>query len=200
MKLGEAIDRLRSRPHVPLFTAEVWDAELDRKLRAAEPEALFSGREVRDPHAAAAALAGLHLWNDAFDASHSLCQGISTATGSYWHGLCHRREGHRGDGLESNLRNSRYWFRQVGSHPTFPLVYESALRVLDSAGAGFRWATEAAGQLRAADRWDPNALIDWFAQADAQVLSPQSQALLEEIQWREIDTLIDWCGREALGE
>jgi hypothetical protein len=197
MTIRKAIDRLRERTHVPLFTVDVWDPQVDAALRDGSPDALFEGLTVSDPKMAACAVAGLHLWNDNFAASHNLCQGISTETGSYWHGLCHRREGHQGEGLASNLSNARYWFRRVGEHPAFDAVYRSALGVLDNAGTGFRWATEAAGMLRERRHWDPNALIDWFGQADAGTLSPQTQALLEEIQWREIDLLVDWCIQRA---
>ena len=198
MTFQDAVDRLRQRTQMPLFASAVWDAALDQALRSAEPEELFPGQTIRDPRMAAAAIAGLHLWNDNFPASHNLCQGISTPTGSYWHGLGHRREGHQGEGLASNLSNAKYWFRQTGDHPAYDAVYRSALTVLDNAGAGFRWATEAALALRSRRRWDPSAMVDWFAQADAGTLSAQSQAILEEIQWREIDILVDWCVQQAL--
>ncbi len=197
MEFGELLDRLRSREHVPLFVVQPWDEEVARSLRDADPEAFFGG-PVRDGKMAAAALAGLHLWNDDFSGSHNLCQGITTTTGSYWHGLCHRREGHQGEGLQSNLSNAKYWFNRVGDHPAYDAVYRSALTVLDNAGTGFRWSTEAADNLRARHRWDPAAMIDWFAQVEAGTLSPQSAALLEEIQWREIDLLVNWCVEQAL--
>lgn len=200
MRFQDAVNRLRERPHVPMFVSDVWDRHLDDRLRDASAESLFDGHRITDPRMAAAALAGLHLWNDNFAASHNLCQGIDTPTGSYWHGLCHRREGHQGQGLDANLSNARYWFRRVGTHPAFDIVYRSAVNVLENAGIGFRWATEAADQLGTLGQWDPMRIIDWFGQADSGILSPQSQAALEEIQWREIDLLVDWCWQQALGE
>ena len=198
MRVQEAIDRLRERPNGPLFATTAWDAALGERLREASPEELFAGLEVRDPRMAGCALAGLHLWNDDFGASHNLCQGIKTATGSYWHALCHRREGHAGEGVQSNLGNAKYWFRQAGDHPAFDPVYRSALSVLDTGGSGFRWITETADRLRANRRWDPFAMVDWVGQVDAGTLSPQSGAVLEEIQWRELDLLVDWCVQQAL--
>jgi hypothetical protein len=199
MTFQEALDRMRKRTPVPLFVAGVWDRDVDAALRETPPEALFGDRPVRDIQLAACAVAGLHLWNDSFTGCHNLCQGIPTSTGSYWHGIAHRREGHQGEGLAANLSNAKYWFRRTGDHPVHDAVYRSALTLLDSTGAGFRWATEAAGMLRQNRKWDPFALVDWFAQADAGTLSAQSQAILEEIQWREIDLLIDWCVQQALG-
>lgn len=53
--------------------------------------------------------AALWLYIDELDASHVISQSIETATGSYWHGIMHRREG--------DFSNSHYWFRRVGKHP-----------------------------------------------------------------------------------
>jgi len=50
------------------------------------------------------------------DRSHSISQDIGSAEGSFWHGIMHRREGDFG--------NSKYWFRQVGSHPVFDQLAE----------------------------------------------------------------------------
>jgi hypothetical protein len=198
MTIQDAIDRLRERMEMTLFAVDVWDPELDAVLKEASAEELFEGFAIRNPQMAACAIAGLHLWNDNFHASHNLCQGISTSTGSYWHGLCHRREGHQGEGLVSNLSNARYWFRRVGEHPAFDAVYRSALSTLDGAGTGFRWAGEAATQLRSRHHWDAEQLIDWVARADAHTLPAQAEALLSEIQWREIDLLVDWCFQQAV--
>jgi hypothetical protein len=200
MLYRDALTRLDERVQAPLFVGPVWDEALDRRLRDTEPGELFGDAEIRDPKMAVCVLAGLHLANDQFDAAHGLCQGVATTTGSYWHGLCHRREGHRGEGLAANLNNARYWFRRVGSHEAFPEVWECALRVLDASGTGFRWATASADALRGVERWDPFMVIDWFAEIDAGVLSQQTAAIVEEIQWRELRLLTDWCARRALGE
>jgi hypothetical protein len=53
--------------------------------------------------------AGLWLYVDDLDRSHRESQHLSDATGSYWHGIMHRREGDFG--------NSHYWFARVGDHP-----------------------------------------------------------------------------------
>jgi hypothetical protein len=199
MHIQEAIDRLRTRTHVPLFVPDrPWDADLDHRLRNASAEELFAGREVRDPQMAACAIAGLHLWNDNFTSSHKLCQGIPTPTGSYWHGIGHRREGHLGEGLQANLANAKYWFRRVDDHPAYDMVYRSAVNLLDGAAVGFSWAAEAGGLLRARHRWDPFVLVDWFAEAEAGTLAGPAAALLEEIQWREMALLVDWCLEQAL--
>ena len=198
MTVQQAIERLRERSPLPLFVVQVWDQDLAGRLRSASPEQLFGGQPARDRRAAAGVVAGLHLWNDDFTAAHMLAQGLHDATGSYWHSLCHRREGHRGEGLAANLGNARYWNRQTGAHPAHDPVYRAALSVLDSAGPGLSWAAEAADELRRRHRWDPDLIVGWFGEADAGALPAAAQELLQEIQWREIDLLVDWCLQRAL--
>ena len=53
--------------------------------------------------------AALCLYVDDLERSHTESQQLSDATGSYWHGIMHRREGDFG--------NSHYWFARVGAHP-----------------------------------------------------------------------------------
>ena len=53
--------------------------------------------------------AALWLYVDELDRSHVISQGIDDATGSFWHGIMHRREG--------DFSNSHYWFNRVGKHP-----------------------------------------------------------------------------------
>src|SRR5262249_40398230 len=72
-------------------------------LEALTDESLLAPHPVRDADMAAACRAGLWLYHDFIDESHSISQEIQTPTGSYWHGLMHRREPDYG--------NSKYWFR-----------------------------------------------------------------------------------------
>lgn len=200
MTFAELVDRLQSRGEMPLFAGEAWDAAITHDLRDATPASLFPHQRIADAPAAAGAIIGLRIWNDEFEAAHNLAQGLTDATGSYWHGICHRREGHRGSGLESNLGNARHWFRRVGQHPAYDDVYRTALNVLGEAGVGFRWATEARQQLEQRGEWDPAILADWVGEAERGVLSPATIELLEQLQWREIALLTDWCAKTALGE
>ena len=56
-------------------------------------------------------LSAVWLLDDHLDESHRISQSVSTSSGSYWHGIMHRREPDYG--------NSGYWFRRVGDHPIF---------------------------------------------------------------------------------
>jgi hypothetical protein len=53
--------------------------------------------------------AALWMYIDDLERSHTVSQSIPDATGSFWHGIMHRREGDFG--------NSHYWFNRVGTHP-----------------------------------------------------------------------------------
>src|SRR5687768_10504407 len=76
-----------------------------QQLRRLDAEAMFAPRRVRDRDMARACLAGLWLYHDFLDESHTLSQCIDTPSGSYWHAIMHRREG--------DFANSKYWFRRV---------------------------------------------------------------------------------------
>jgi hypothetical protein len=66
--------------------------EARARLGALRVEIAFAPQAVRDPDMAAACLAGLWLYHNFLDESHRLSQDLGTPTGSYWHGLMHRRE------------------------------------------------------------------------------------------------------------
>ncbi|MSR81492.1 MAG: hypothetical protein EXS58_00990 [Candidatus Latescibacteria bacterium] len=58
--------------------------------------------------------AALWLYVDELDRSHRLSQQLEDQTGSYWHGIMHRREG--------DFSNSHYWFNKVGQHPAMAVI------------------------------------------------------------------------------
>jgi len=58
--------------------------------------------------------AALWLYIDELDRSHRVSQGIEDQTGSFWHGIMHRREG--------DFSNSHYWFNKVEYHPAMDLI------------------------------------------------------------------------------
>jgi hypothetical protein len=74
-------------------------------------EQAFSDQRVADFDMARCCLAGIWLLHDFLDESHTISQGIPTTSGSFWHGIMHRREG--------DFSNAKYWFQRVGDHPVF---------------------------------------------------------------------------------
>jgi hypothetical protein len=147
-------------------------------------EQLFAPRTIQDADMARACLAGLWLYHDYLDESHRVSQEIETPTGSYWHGILHRREGDFG--------NAKYWFRRVGRHPVFEPLHAAAVE-LASAGATDR----AASFLRTQKSWDAFAFVD-LCQAS---LAPDAacHALCRQVQQREWELLFAYCFEQAVG-
>jgi hypothetical protein len=154
-------------------------------LQALQVETAFAPQPVRDRDMAAACLAGLWLYHNFLDESHGLSQDLGTPTGSYWHGLMHRRE--------PDFGNAAYWFRRVGRHPVF-----GPLRAAAAEAAAAREPEPAARFLVEQREWDPFAFLDLCEQAVAG--RSKSEALCREVQQREWELLFDFCYRHAVGE
>ena len=106
------------------------ETELRSHLEGMTIEKAFSQDSVSDEEMARCCLAGAWLLCDFLDESHTISQAIGSPSGSFWHGIMHRREG--------DFSNAKYWFNRVGEHP----VYEEI--------------AAAVGQ----SRWDPFAFVD----------------------------------------
>lgn len=85
-------------------------------LSALSLESAFKHVSIVDTDMARCCLSGVWLLHNFLDESHTISQGISTPSGSYWHGIMHRREG--------DYSNAKYWMRRVGEHPVFDEMAE----------------------------------------------------------------------------
>ncbi len=122
-------------------------------LAALQPDEMVApGRSLHNVEMARSCLAGLWLYHDFLDHSHRISQDLENATGSFWHGIMHRREPDPG--------NAKYWFRQVGNHPVFALLQAEA-----SAVARRHPSLKSIQLLAGETGWDPFAWIDLCEEA-----------------------------------
>lgn len=131
-------------------------------------------RPVADRSMAECCLAGVWLLHDFLDESHQISQGINSPTGSFWHGILHRREG--------DYSNAKYWFRRVGDHPLFEPLAQHAVE---------RGPSAAIKKLVMNENWEPLAFVDLCQVARHD--GGEVQELCLDIQQAEWELLFDYC-------
>ena len=182
-RYGTAFSSLLSETRTNPLDGGTPNTDARPDLDALTAEAAFAGKKIVDADMAECCVSAVWLYHNFLDESHTISQGIHSTSGSYWHGIMHRRE--------PDFPNSKYWFRKVGDHEVFDDVAQAA-RAEASA------APDEAAFLGAQGAWDPYAFIDLCESA----LGGQSgtDALCREVQQREFEILFDSCYREAVGE
>ncbi len=173
---------LQEEPANPLGPGEP-NASAKVLLDSMSIEQVFAARVVMDQNMDQACLAGLWLYHDYLDVSHAISQKIPTTSGSFWHGIVHRRE--------PDSSNSKYWFQRVGSHPVFPPLYETAKCLV--ANEPFLAETRFLIQQ---DHWNPFAFIDLCAAVRLGKVA--AEPLCRQIQLEEWRLLFDHCYWQAL--
>jgi hypothetical protein len=142
-------------------------------LRGSNAAELFPGATD-----ATAAMAGLWLYFSCFEEAHELVSKSESRDCELWHAILHRQEPDSG--------NAAYWFRKVGTHPTYTNISHAAIRILEKIPrAEYRTG-----------RWDPFAFIAFCERARSQPGSAQEQAALE-IQRAEWQIVFDHCARPS---
>lgn len=130
-------------------------------------EAGFSGKLTES---------GLWLLANDLDRSHDISQDHSSAEGSFWHGIMHRREGDFG--------NAKYWFRRVGGH----VVHDELAAELPSLLG--EEDSELADFLAGADDF-AEAMVDACRELASGKRSWKNS--LERVCWYEWQGLFDYC-------
>jgi hypothetical protein len=151
-----------------------------RMLEGLSAEDIFLESASKSGEQRNATLAGLWLFHDWLDESHTISQSIHSATGSFWHAIMHRREG--------DFSNSKYWYARVTGHPVLPTLAAQAGDVLRQEPAD-------KGLLRLiANGWNPNAFVD-LVEAVYNDKSDARRGLAVRLQQLEWKVLFEFCAR-----
>lgn len=145
----------------------------------------FAHTRVVDENMAKCCISALWLLFNYLEESHTISQGIHAISGSYWHGLMHRRE--------PDFFNSKYWFRKVGEHPLFADLNRIAARVAANAEPH-----PSIQFLLKQKHWNPFDFID-LCRACLNGQSPHD-LLARQIQQYEWELLFDYCYDKASGK
>jgi hypothetical protein len=158
--------------------------EAAMKLRSIETQELLT-RPVANQADAEAMLAGLWLWHDWLDSSHTISQSIHSATGSFWHAIMHRREG--------DFSNAKYWFARCREHPVLRAIAAYAGDVVNPLPADKSLLRVTRGG------WDPDAFVDLAEQVHDRPGDTRRQVavMLQKLEWR---MLFEHCTRGASGQ
>lgn len=153
------------------------DSQVAARIRSLKPADLFGTSDVSRQRFSLC-LSGIWLLHDFLDESHVLSQDLTIASGSYWHGIMHRREPDYG--------NSKYWFRRVGNHAIFDDLLRDASKIAESHPMG----TQAEFLLTQAS-WDPYRFVDLCERAYRE--KGDLDLLCRDVQLREWQLLFDYC-------
>ena len=186
------VQKLETRePLPPLAPNAEWDSELTNQINDISLKNLFDGKSVKDSTMGYALQSGLLLWNDSLDASHTISQNIESKTGSYWHGIMHRRE--------PDYSNAKYWFGRVGVHPIFPALRERVLQRLQSDSNESDSIANYAETIEKTEGWDAFRFVDWCQDADGDKSTPEAvKTFLQTVQIEEIKLLLNYSYQQAL--
>ena len=152
-----------------------------------------SGRGARV--ARTAVRAGLLLWHDLLDESHSESQSIEgegpAHLGDYWHAIMHRREPDYG--------NARYWLRRVGPHAVHDALstHIPALRVDLLAACGETPEVKSWLERVAGSRWNADGMVSLCETCARRPETDGLVALAEWLQAIEMTLLMDESLRAA---
>jgi hypothetical protein len=154
-----------------------------RALEQATMASAFAHVTIVDRDMAMCCLAGAWLVHDFLDESHQKSQSVETSSGSYWHGVMHRREG--------DFSNAKYWFRHVGPHEV-AVELGQHVRAL----AADESSQSLAERIAPGRHFDPYAMVDACQAALRE--GGEMEAFCRRVQQVEWELLFTHCYRHAI--
>lgn len=181
---GSVLGPLTKPAALPPLNAGHPDKNVFDALHRLSVKSAFENKPVEDESMARCCMAGLWLLHGYLDQSHRISQHVGSPTGSYWHGIMHRREGDYG--------NSKYWFRRVGNHAIWEQLAQDIVRIMkESEKAGILAVTFKSSV------WDPYHFVDLCEEFAG--TGTDMEKRLQEAQMREWELLFAYSYQEALG-
>ncbi len=158
-------------------------------LESLDVASVLGSHCVSDDEMAQCCRSALWLRFNYLGESHALSQGIATPSGSYWHGIMHRRE--------PDYSNAKYWFRRVGEHPLFDTLAAAVAPLVGNALPELVSGSDVSGSGTSSPLWDPFLFVDLCA-ANAASKSEQEELCrrIADLEWQ---LLFDYCYRAAIG-
>ncbi len=180
---GSAFAELLNTPRIMALDPGEENGPAKAGLEALDLDAAFAPNRISDRMMAEGCRSALWLYHDFLVTSHTISQQITTPTGSYWHGIMHRRE--------PDYPNGKHWFGRVGDHDIYPELRDEAATI----ASGTDNLPDEAAYLMSQSSWDPFAFIDLCEGAN--VGGVPAGDLCRGIQQREWELLFDYCYRKA---
>ncbi len=164
-------------PGTPNHAAETHLLEL-------RPESVAGSRTLLDIEMARCCTSAIWLRHHFLDVSHTISQSIASSSGSYLHGLMHRRE--------PDFSNAKYWFRRAGRHPVFGPLAQQAARLAQKYPS-----VPVMDRLAEGDEWDPFAFVDWCSEVWRSEEDAQARFCRElaDVEWQ---LVFDFCYRRSV--
>jgi hypothetical protein len=176
-RYGTVVAELLAESRLPELGPGQPVSAVRHQLESLTDQPLFEHRVVGDPQMADCCRSGLWLWFDFLEESHTFSQKIPSSSGSFWHGIMHRRE--------TDYGNAKYWFRRVGSHPIYATLSAVTPAMVEPHGLAPR------DVLGNGSAWDAARFVDLCEKAHG-TSSPLEQACRElaQVEWL---LLFDYC-------